>query len=187
MLHTHTAFLALVSLFALGGSGCAVEADVEEDTTSDSEAVIVLPHPFVYGTYRRERQPHASLGMEMLVLKADGTYHRSLDVLCVRFPCEPVKEDGTFLLRGTQGDLLSLYPDTHARPEYYHVTFAHDTMLLRGITSRETVTLVKTPTRAWCEEPRDCTLQRLPHLQCTGFWSCGPETETCSYGCLRPF
>lgn len=187
MLRTHAAFLAIVPLLAVGWSACAVDTETEEDTASGAEATIVLPNPFVFGTYRRERTAHEAGGMDLLVLKSDSTYHRETNVICIKFPCEPFKEDGTFLLRGKLGDRLSLYPATHERPEYYHVTMAGNRMILQGLGMRPTITLVKTPQRSWCEEPADCVLQRLPRLECPGFWACGPETEICSYGCLKPF
>lgn len=184
MLRTHLAFMALVPALALGGAACTADLDSGEGVM-ESEAAMTTPTPELFATFRGDAKNVGDL--PLLVLKADGTYHRTIVVPCMPSPCAPIEDDGLYQLWGRDGgNYISFYPDDGSPVDRFQYAIAADTLRLRRMTERDAFHLHRTIDRAWCEEPRDCALQTLPAGPCGGgTWTCFTATEICKYSC-RP-
>jgi len=184
MLRTHLAFVALVPALALGGVACT---DVDSgEVVLESEAAIMAPRPDMFGTYRGDAR---GLGqMPLLVLRSDGTYHRTIVLPCMPGDCPAVADDGLYQLWGRGGgNYVSFYPDDGGPVDRFQYAVAADTLRLRRMTEREAFHLHKTISTPWCAEAVDCQLQNLPAGPCGGgTWSCFTSTEICKYSCRPP-
>lgn len=185
MLRTQLAFLALVPVMALGASACAGDLDSGEDVV-ESGAAMVAPNPDLFGTYRGDSKEVGTL--PLVVLKSDGTYHRTIVVPCMPAGCAPVAEDGIYQLWGREGGhYITFYPDDGGYPDRFQYATAADTIRMRRMTDRKAFHLHKTINNAWCGEQTDCGLQNLPSGPCSGggYWCTIPQ-ETCHYYCRPP-
>lgn len=183
MFRTHAAFKALVPAFALGLLSCVADPSLmgEVDVMED-EAALVVPNPGLYGTFRISTVEPGQL--TLLVLKTDGTYHTGKAIACFTTPCNPVQEDGRYLL-GVSSDArkyLYLYSESGDR-EVYEYALGGDTLRVRA-KGTAWVSMSRTVDASWCEEPLDCKLQGLPVGPCAGSWYCG--WNICSYACWPP-
>lgn len=185
MNRTPHALFALAPVLALGWPACTGSPEIESDEpVAEDAAAMIAPDPDLAGTFRSQEIRAGALSL--LVLKLDGTYHRGTVVACVTTPCPPVQDDGRYALWERGGEThLSLMPEggTTSLAERYRYALAGDTLRILRVGDRSWTSLQRTENEAWCAEPEDCSLQRLPVGPCAGEWQCA--SETCSYSC-RP-
>lgn len=184
MLRTHSTLLALLPMIALGYSACVAAPDTEDpEAVFEEEAAIATPNPALIGTFRPERLEVGKLAL--LVLKADGTYHRGTLVKCVMAPCNPAADDGQYTLtyRGRE-TFLWLTPEGEGGMDRYQYVLKGGYLRLMRLGDAEWMTLAKTDGAAWCEETLDCRLQNLPTGPCATDWYC--SANVCQYSCWPP-
>ncbi len=139
---------------------------------------IILGRTALLGTYR-DWVPEAGQ-MKLFVLMGDGTYHREFAVKCTQLWCRPGEDDGTWeVWRHGRETFVSLFPPT-GRWEMYQATLVDDGLRLEGLDDEQMLT--RTDQRAWCDVPRQCSLQDLPaQLTCLPTWAC--ERHLCKMDC----
>jgi hypothetical protein len=82
--------------------GCAGEDPEMDDSALEQfegakpEAFVppVPARPSLYGTWKGDTTHMDQF--ETLVLMTDGRYHGARNVTCVKYPCPPIGEDGTY-------------------------------------------------------------------------------------------
>lgn len=181
MLRSRIAILGVIPALALGSLSCAADPVTEVEDVAEDETTLVAADRAVYGTYRAIA---VSLGeMPLLVLKTDGTYHRTIAMPCsTAGPCVPAQDDGQFAFRsGARETYLHLYSDTGGVGKYEFVHVG-GTIRLRLVGQTEFMSLRKTTDAPWCAEVYDCSVQNLEAPSCAGVWHCG--ASTCGYACM---
>lgn len=178
----------LITLAALSMTACAVDASLDDADSTAGEADDSAPaadSPYLYpaGTFR------ADLGaapFTLLVLKSDRTFHAENQVLCVRAPCPPLANDGTYRFTRRTSHKYIRFTTTDGeelgRYEYYY-RLGDDNIELRliGETERQSM---QYQSDAWCDVPDDCGLQMLARPRCIGDWTC--DSNVCAYACGEP-
>lgn len=188
MLRTRNAILGLIPAFALGFLSCTVDPATEkEENIAEDEATLVAADrdSDMYGTYRAFVV--APGGMPLLVLKTDGTYHRTITMMCpATAPCFVAQDDGEFSIRRGGGSSYMLLHSDTGGVVYYEYALFGDTLRLRPFDQKGFVSMTKTEEASWCGERHDCMLQNLQAPSCPGVWHCG--LNLCSYACMAgPF
>lgn len=97
-------------------------------------------------------------------------------VTCVRAPCDPVREDGSFVA-GTVN--LTLRAGATTQRLRYRLV-ADDLTILTG--DRVVARLRRAD--SYCAQPVDCGDQGLAQPRCIGSWTCA--SNACAYRCGRP-
>jgi hypothetical protein len=164
------------------GCGAAVESDDDVidalDLNSEKDDGIARP----VGTF--EIDPvGAWYTFEKLVLMSDKTFHREYRVMCVRAPCPPLAMNGKYRFSKSGRTNYIRFNDASGAPlDRFAYRMAGNSVLeLRAVGKSKWVRFKKA-TEAWCDEARDCKLQKLMSvLTCVGDWTCGDNT--CSFRC----
>lgn len=175
------AILGLIPAFALGLLSCTVDPTTEEVNTAEDESALVAADRDMFGTYRAIVTTPG--GMPLLVLKTDGTYHRTIRMPCpTTGPCVPAQDDGEFGIRQNgRTSYMYLYSDTGGVGAY-QFDLEDETLRLRPVDKRELISMRRTVEATWCGERQDCMLQNLSDPSCMGTWMCG--SNLCNYGCM---
>jgi hypothetical protein len=170
MARAQLALLILVPALA-----CASCAGGKENPQANEEAPATAPlivDKALIGTFTADTMMVGKLAQ--LVLKTDGTFHSGMVVACVRPPCYPVTQDGTYKLEMREGYKYLRLFDTLGEPAgSYQYALRGDTLRLRrmGGVGGTWQSLMRDE-KSWCAAPSDCSLQNLPVGPCGGEWSC---------------
>lgn len=176
---------------ALAGLGCGGATTADEAVELDDEASeIEVPaggkldraRGVPIGTFRAA--PGRAGQLTLLVLRSDRTFHREVLVTCVRAPCPPVAQHGTYrLTRGVGTRYLRFYDEGGRLLDRRAYLLLGEHLWLRraGTWSWERL---EASQPAWCAAPEDCGLQDLVHVACAGAWRC--EDGACAYRCDVP-
>jgi hypothetical protein len=154
-----------------------------EGVTPESMPAPTPGNPGVYGTYRSEAM---GVGLfDTLVLMTDHRYHTSHKVVCVKAPCLPIEEDGTFeLYVRDRTRYIAFMPQRATDALRYEVAFEKDLVRLRHILPGATWNSMNRSDLAWCAGPKDCTMQPLPPGPCGGGYAC--NENQCAWKCGGP-
>jgi hypothetical protein len=169
---------ALVTLpLALFQFGCAQPGRTGEDTSNVKPSMEVTPetkapgNPGLYGTWTNER---ANVGrFNTLVLMTDGRYHSSRQVVCIKAPCLPIEENGTFeLYIRDRARHIALVAEGSQDAQRYEYVSRTGLLQLRHILPSSTWYSMQHAAVAWCAEAKDCTMQALPPGPRAGGYTC---------------
>ncbi len=181
---------ALVTLsVALFQVGCTQTGRTGEDVPNSKSSMGVTPesiapptpgNPGVYGTWSGES---AGTGQfDTLVLMTDGRYHNSHKVVCVKAPCPPIGEDGTFELYNRDGARFVAFTSRGATDaQRYEFIQKTGLLQLRHILPGAEWYSMQRAGISWCAESKDCTVQALPPGPCAGGYMCGENQ--CAWKC----
>jgi hypothetical protein len=164
-------------------SGCGDASETAADDTAgdfdgtDTQEARAASWQRLVGTWEADG---AGLYSELVfssTAEASGHHYFGMRVVtCVRAPCLPVREDGSFVsgtsnltLRSTSGTLRLTY------------TLAGDALTLRSGTR---VVARFHRSEGYCTTSSDCYDQGLFSPRCIGSWTCA--TNACAYRCGRP-
>jgi len=182
---------ALITLpLALALFGCSQADRIGEDTSNVVAAMEVIPltkaplvprNLGVYGTWTNEREGVGHFNT--LVLMTDARYHGSRDVVCVKAPCDPIEEDGTFELYSRDGgQYIAFVAEGAEDAERYEYVYKPGLLQLRHILPGSEWYLMERGA-PWCAEQRDCTMQALPPGPCAGGYAC--SENQCAWQCAN--
>lgn len=180
MLRAHHAMKAFIPCIFAGLMACSAD-DTSADLApvAEAEQAAVRGTLSVHGTFRDDV---SAGGVAMLALKTDGSFHMEDAVVCVRYPCELPETNGRYsFVADGQSTALVLKSESGIVLNKFHVLLKGDSLYLRTAGTQSAWQELQRSDQPWCEAPRDCLLQALPHGDCMGSWSC--ETEVCSYHC----
>jgi hypothetical protein len=179
-----------LSLFPTGCAsvGCAGEDPGVDDSAADQfagaqpEALppLVPGTPTVFGTWKGDTTNMDAF--ETLVLMTDGRYHGARNVMCVKAPCPPIGEDGTYKLytRETKR-FVEVVKEGAETPDRFEYAFAVDTLRLRPLHPGSEWRSMQRAEVAWCDAARDCAAQNLLIGPCAGSFAC--TRAQCSWKC----
>jgi hypothetical protein len=165
----------LVLGIALGG--CAVDVAGDDTLGADEvadEARVVSWERFV-GAWERDQGGLTAIVFTSTEEGRAHQYFADREVQCVRAPCPPVREEGTF--RATTRYLYLTQSGVTARFSY---TLSDDTLTLRSGTR---VVHRFHRVASYCgTSASDCDAQSLIHPLCVGAFTCTAE-HRCAYRC----
>lgn len=184
MVRRSIASLLLASIAAL--AGCTDENVAASPSTFEGQEETSVPAASIdeklIGTFRGQE---VAIGeMMLLVLKADGTSHWGMAIVCATKPlgCGPVQEDGYFRVSGEGAvhylDLIDWKGNTRATFQY---VAADDTLRMRRVDTGGQWRAMERSEQGWCGAAADCGLQNLPTEACIGDWMCAENA--CNFQC----
>lgn len=191
MLHVRHCLVALaLGTFPLGCTpiGCSGE-DPELDKPADEQFVGAVEQklpapvpgtPAIYGTWIGARTAGP---LDMVVLMTNGQFHTSKSVVCVKAPCDPIVQNGTFkLYTREERAFIELQPAPGEWVRYeYEVT--SDKLRLRPLVAGSEWFMLAPAGAAWCAGSRECNYQNLPPGVCAGAYEC--EKNACVWTCPK--
>jgi len=189
MLRARTILITLaVALFPVGCApvGCAGE-DPEMDATADEQWKGVVEQPLaspgqrgILGTWKGDTT-HSGL-FETLVFMSDGRFHGARNVTCVKAPCPPIAEDGTYKLFSRDARTYVELIPLSKQPDRYEYGSDGATLKIRPLKPGSEWYAMPQAGTAWCGGERDCGLQALPPGPCAGSYVCG-AANACTWKC----
>jgi hypothetical protein len=166
----------------LGSTGCSDTTDSGAGDTSDYDILDTQESRAaswerLVGTWEADGAGlYAQLVFTNTAEASGHHYFGARVVMCVRAPCPPVREDGSFV-SGTSN--LTLRAGTSTLRLTY--TLSGDTLTLRSA-SRVVARFHRG--EGYCYQSADCYDQGLFSPRCIGSWTCA--TNACAYRCGRP-
>lgn len=187
---------ALLTLtLALFPVGCTQTGRTGEDTPNSKSSMGITPeatappapgNPGMYGTWSGKVEGIGQF--DNLVLMTDGSYHNSHQVVCVKAPCPPIGEDGTFQIYSRdRAQFIAFVSQGSKDAQRYEFVYKTGNLRLRHILPGAEWYSMQRPGISWCMESKDCTLQALPPGPCAGgyvcgqnqcAWQCGPQGDS---------
>lgn len=177
--------LLLASTLAL--AGCAdgtTPAPTAELSEAEETFSVGTIDPELLGTFRSQALQIGEL--TLLALKADGTFHYGMVIVCAAppEPCGPAQEDGYYKLTSRKDDrFIELYNKKGIQSARFQFELVGDTLRMRRTDTGGGAwrSMVRSLDNAWCAMPSDCTGQALKGAACDGDWECA--SSTCDYKC----
>ncbi|MBI3073229.1 MAG: hypothetical protein HYY84_14035 [Deltaproteobacteria bacterium] len=168
-----------LSVVACGATGES-DDDVIDSLDPNTEKDDGIARPV--GTFNAELA-FARLGFEKVALMTDKSFHREHRVMCDRPPCPPFATNGKYKFTKSRGTNYIRFNDASGAPldRFAYRMSGRDALELRAVGSRSWHKFKKADV-AWCDEARDCKLQKLVSLlTCVGDWAC--NSNACSFDC----
>ena len=124
-----------------------------------------------------------------LALLSDKSFHAEVRVICVKAPCNPVAQDGTYrYTKSGATRYIKLYDSDGEVLSRYAYTLEDNTLFLRDATqdskgrcvTHEWFTMNKS-FDGYCHVPEDCASQGLFTMTCVGEYEC--NDNLCGFHC----
>lgn len=176
------AWISAAALCAVGLWGCSAEPDASADPTSDYDTADTQEQRAaswerLVGAWRSTRAgQYTWLVFGRAAEDTGHSYFGMRVVTCVRAPCNPVREDGSY----TAGTVLLTLRSGSATQRLRYRLAGDDLTVLSG--EREIAWLRRAD--SYCTQPVDCRDQGLAQPRCIGSWVC--SANACAYNCGRP-
>ncbi len=171
--------IATVGFFAACGGGLEATDDhlLDQDDPVGMEDGVVRP----IGSFSRSGESAGDL--IRLTIMTDHTYHAETLVYCVKAPCYPVRDDGTYrFTKGGSTRYIRLYGPAGEKLHRYAYRFQGDSLYLRDTDQDGEWFLMTRESAGWCREAAQCRVQNLSQPRCPGEWTCTAD-NTCAYQC----
>jgi len=177
MLRARFAMMVFVPALFAGSLACGLESTVDEPA-GDAQADLRKAPPII-GTFRNEGGP---LGIAVLTLKTNWTYHMEEAIVCIHFPCKRPQTNGPYTYGMMNGmSVLVLRDEESGALSQFKFKAMSDSLAIAPYDENGPWQTLQRSGQAWCQEPLDCRNQNLPPGPCAGLWTC--ETDACKYFC----
>lgn len=188
----HLILAVSFALFPLGCTpvGCAGEdpdqdKTAKEQLTGAAEQALPAPDPgksMLYGTWTGD---YTAGHFASLVLMSNQRYHATKAIVCVKEPCNPAVQEGSYSLYSKEDRTYIVFGDiTAPGGEQYEYAVADESLRLRPLMPGSEWYAIKRAPAAWCISSRECKVQNLPPGVCAGEYAC--EQSVCTWKCARP-
>jgi hypothetical protein len=180
----------IAAAFAVTGCSASVDSETtdDDDVIEQSSDELTAYGKKLVGAWTLQKEQWFEF--DDLVLKSDGTYFSSKNIVCITTPCNPIRQAGKFKVAapaysGAKGR-LRLYVGTTLVGSYKILKI--DTNLLKLQKGTETPGQFANRHDTFCQMPTDCAGQ--PNdimIKCAGGYhseAVCTETSTCSKTCV---
>ena len=173
--------LSLFTMIAfIGCGGTDINSDdngMDVEDPAGLEDGVVRP----VGTFRLDGAMAGEL--TILALKTDKTYHAETMIYCVKAPCYPLVDEGTYrYTKSGNTRYIRLYGPAGEKLHRFAYRFQSDVLYLRDTDTENDWFEMYRSYDGWCGEPSDCEIQNLSQPRCPGEWTCGYD-GVCAYEC----